>query len=112
MGLRPQEKTLLVHSVELPPQESGEIVHLPREHGDWEWMSFFVRRLQPGEVIRTRTASEEAAFVILGGTCVADWGQGPIHLGKRKTVSKYNRLSVISGDVVPMSEQTSWAFSS
>jgi 5-deoxy-glucuronate isomerase len=86
MGLRPQEKTLLVHSVELPPQESGEILHLPREHGDWEWMSFFVRRLQPGEVIRTRTASEEAAFVILGGTCVADWGQGRVHIGKRTTV--------------------------
>src|ERR1700751_504741 len=86
MGLIPQEKTLLVHSVELPPQESGEILHLPREHGDWEWMSFFVRRLQPGEVIRTRTASEEAAFVILGGTCVADWGQGRVHIGKRKTV--------------------------
>jgi 5-deoxy-glucuronate isomerase len=49
-------------------------------------MSFFVRRMQPGEVYQTRAYSEEAAFVILGGTCVADWGQGPKHLGKRKNV--------------------------
>jgi 5-deoxy-glucuronate isomerase len=86
MGLQPEEKTLLVHSFDLPPQESGELLHLPRKDGNWEWMSFFVRRLQPGKVIRTRTASEEAAFVILGGACVADWGQGSVRLGKRKTV--------------------------
>src|SRR5499425_2591016 len=86
MGIRPEEKTLLVHSLDLPAQESGELLHLPREHGVWEWMSFFVRRLQPGDVIDRGTASEEAAFVILGGTCVADWGQGRVHLGKRKTV--------------------------
>lgn len=86
MESRPEEKTLLVHSVDLPPDEGGELLHLTREHGNWEWMSFFVHRLQPGNVIRTRTAGEEAAFVILGGTCVADWGQGRVHAGKRKTV--------------------------
>jgi len=30
-------------------------------------MSFFVRRLQPGDVFQTRLEEEEAAFVILGG---------------------------------------------
>jgi 5-deoxy-glucuronate isomerase len=49
-------------------------------------MSFFVRRLQPGDVFETRTQDEEAAFVILGGTCVADWGSGPTSVGKRKDV--------------------------
>jgi 5-deoxy-glucuronate isomerase len=49
-------------------------------------MSFFVRRLQPGEVYRTATDREECAFVILGGTCAADWGQGARRLGKRKNV--------------------------
>lgn len=81
-----KEKTFLAHSANLAPQEAGELLHLPREQANWEWMSFFVRRLQPGDVFRTRTQGEEAAFVILGGTCVADWGQGPVSVGKRKTV--------------------------
>jgi 5-deoxy-glucuronate isomerase len=80
------EKTFLAHSVDLPPQQAGELLHLPREKADWEWMRFFVPRLQPRDVFQTHTQDEEAAFVILGGTCVADWGQGPVHLGKRKTV--------------------------
>ena len=86
MGLQTEEKAFLLHSSNLPPAEGGELLHLPREQGNWKWMSFFVRRLLPGNVIRRHTASEEAAFVILGGTCVADWGQGRVHLGKRKTV--------------------------
>jgi 5-deoxy-glucuronate isomerase len=49
-------------------------------------MRFFVRRLQQGEFYRTRSEKEEAAFVILGGTCVADWGEGPQRIGKRKDV--------------------------
>jgi 5-deoxy-glucuronate isomerase len=49
-------------------------------------MSFFVRRLQPGDVFQTRTEDEEAAFVFLGGTCLADWGQGVQPVGKRKNV--------------------------
>jgi 5-deoxy-glucuronate isomerase len=86
MSLEPEQKTLLVHSSNLPSHRGGELLHLAREQGNWEWMSFFVRRFMRGDVFRTQTGSEEAAFVILGGTCVADWGQGPIHLGKRKTV--------------------------
>ena len=35
---------------------------------------------------RRRTESEEAAFVLLGGTCTADWGQGAQRIGKRKNV--------------------------
>jgi 5-deoxy-glucuronate isomerase len=80
------EKTLLVHSAKLLPQQAGELLHLPRDRANWEWMSFFVRRLQPGDVLQTSTEGEEAAFVILGGTCLADWGQGSKPLGKRKNV--------------------------
>ena len=65
----------LVHSVTLPEGRSGDLLYLPREKAQWEWMSFFVHRLLPGEVLRTKTAAEEAAFVVLGGTCVADWGE-------------------------------------
>ncbi len=49
-------------------------------------MSFSVRRLQPGDAFRARTEEEEAAFVLLGGTCQTDWGQGPRSMGKRRNV--------------------------
>lgn len=80
------ESTVLVHSLDLPAQQAGELLHLPRQSAGWQWMSFFVRRLQPGDSLRTRTEQEEAAFVFLGGTCVGDWGQGKKQLGKRKNV--------------------------
>src|SRR5271166_1856058 len=76
----------LIHSISLPAEQAGELLHLPRQQAKWEWMSLFVRRLQPGDVYRTRTESEEAAFVLLGGTCRADWGRGPQHIGNRKNV--------------------------
>jgi 5-deoxy-glucuronate isomerase len=80
------ESTVLVRSLNLPPQQAGELLHLPRQKADWEWMSFVVRRLRSGDVFRTRTEHEEAAFVFLGGTCLADWGQGAQQVGKRKNV--------------------------
>jgi len=86
MESRLKETIFLAHSANLPPQEAGEVCHLSREQANWQWMSFVVRRLQPGDAFRTRTEGEEAAFVILGGTCVANWGQGAQELGKRKTV--------------------------
>ncbi len=76
----------LFHSSELPGQQSGELFHLSRQRAGWEWMSFFVRRLSPGQEYRTRTVGEEAVFVLLGGTCTADWGEGPKRIGKRKNV--------------------------
>jgi 5-deoxy-glucuronate isomerase len=76
----------LIHSRSLPPDQSGELLHLPRQTAMWEWMSFFVRRLLPGETYQAHTDREEAAFVLLGGTCFADWGQGEQEIGKRKNV--------------------------
>ena len=43
---------VLVHSRNLPPDQSGELFHLTRQQANWEWMSFFVRRLQPKEIYR------------------------------------------------------------
>jgi 5-deoxy-glucuronate isomerase len=80
------ESTVLAHSLNLPTQQAGEILHLPRQKAGWEWMSFFVRRLQPGDIFRTQTRHEEAAFVFLGGACDADWGQGAQQVGNRKNV--------------------------
>src|SRR6202022_2852704 len=76
----------LVHSKELTAEQSGELLHLDREEAGWKWMSMSVRRLQPGNVVRASTGTEECAFVLLGGKCTADWGNGPKRIGKRANV--------------------------
>ena len=76
----------VVHSQNLSPSGSGELLTLSRTEAKWEWMSFFVRRLQPGDSYRSMTEHEEAAFVLLGGTCHADWGQGAKKVGRRQNV--------------------------
>ena len=80
------ENTSVVHSRNLPSNEAGELIHLPRTDASWEWMSFYVRRVQSGETYRAGTEHEEAAFVLLGGKCEADWGEGKQSIGKRKNV--------------------------
>jgi 5-deoxy-glucuronate isomerase len=76
----------LVHSQKLSSERGGMLLHLPREQARWEWMSFSVRRLLPEETYATSTENEEAAFVILGGTCCADWGSGEVKIGERTDV--------------------------
>src|SRR5260370_42257034 len=78
------ESDLLVHSENPPSEQAGELLHLPRERAEWEWMSFFVRRLGRGDVYRADTNGEEAAFVLVGGTCHVDGWEGAEHIGKRK----------------------------
>ena len=76
----------VVHSQSLPDEKSGKLLHFSREDVRWEWMSMTVTRLAPGEIYRALTEGEEAAFVILGGRCAADWGTGVNHIGGRKNV--------------------------
>jgi len=76
----------LVRSNSLGTGSGGELLHLPRQQANWEWMSLFVRRLQPGDSYQARLEGEEAAFVLLGGKCTADWGTAPQQIGKRKDV--------------------------
>lgn len=71
------EPLFLVHSQDLAAGQSGELLHLAREQAGWKWMSMSVRRLQPGDIVRASARNEECAFVLLGGKCVADWGEGP-----------------------------------
>lgn len=66
--------------------DTGVLLYLPRERAQWEWMSFFVRRLKAGEKYDVFSKSEEIALVLLGGKCVVDWGRGPTEIGKRKNV--------------------------
>jgi 5-deoxy-glucuronate isomerase len=80
------DRRVLFSSVNFAPQQAGKLLDLHRHEAGWEWMSFFVHRAQPGEVFRTSTDNEEAVFVLLGGTCAADWGKGKQQLGKRKNV--------------------------
>jgi 5-deoxy-glucuronate isomerase len=75
-----------VASRKLPDHQGGELLSFTRESVQWEWMSLFVRRLLPGESYRASVENEEAAFVLLGGTCSADWGAGVKVIGKRKNV--------------------------
>jgi 5-deoxy-glucuronate isomerase len=79
-------RPFVVHSRSLPEGQSGELLRFTRESVQWEWMSMSAQRLNPGESYATTTNGEEAAFVILGGKCSANWGQGDQSIGKRKNV--------------------------
>src|SRR5207237_6770745 len=70
----------------LQPPESGELLRFTRQDVGWEWMSFLVRRLVPGQVWETRNAEEETVVLMLGGTSLADWGEGRQQIGQRKNV--------------------------
>ena len=74
----------LVHSQ--LSKTGGELLSLPRDAAGWEWMSFFVRRLMPGEAYGSHSQNEEAAIVLLSGECFADWGAGKQAIGARENV--------------------------
>jgi len=80
------DSTVLIHSSKVPAQHGGLLLDLPREKANWEWMSFFVRRLAAGDSLLVQTDREEAALVLLGGTCFCDWGKGKTRIGRRKDV--------------------------
>jgi len=79
-------RPFVVHSKPVAEGQSGELLRFSREGVQWEWMSMCVRRLNPGEAWESSTANEEAAFVILGGRCRADWGKGVHSIGARRNV--------------------------
>lgn len=79
-------RPFVIHSRHLAEGQSGELLRFSRESVQWEWMSMSARRLNPGELYETVSLGEEAAFVILGGHCMADWGQGEQSIGGRKNV--------------------------
>jgi 5-deoxy-glucuronate isomerase len=86
-----QESTMstlpdVVHSRNLPEGQSGELLRFSRDSVQWEWMSMAARRLNSGENYAATTKGEEAAFVILGGRCSANWGHGVQSIGGRKNV--------------------------
>ncbi len=74
------------NSHKLPPDEEGEFLSFTRQQAGWQWMSFAVRRLKPGQKLELRAEREEIAVIILGGKCYADWGCGVQLIGDRKNV--------------------------
>jgi len=76
----------VVRSNVLRPDQAGELVRFTREQAGWNWMSFAVHRLLPGQKIELMTDGEELVLVILGGRCLADWGQQEQLIGKRGNV--------------------------
>lgn len=81
--MSPQD--FLVHS-RRSADGAGDLLSLPREVAGWEWMSFFVHRLAPGQSLSVHAENEEVAIVLLGGKCVADWGEGEQKIGERAHV--------------------------
>jgi 5-deoxy-glucuronate isomerase len=76
----------VVRARKLPADQAGQLVSFTREEAGWEWMSFVVTRLLPGQVLELHTELEEMVLVLLGGTCTADWGAGEQSIGKRAHV--------------------------
>jgi 5-deoxy-glucuronate isomerase len=79
-------RPFVIHSRQLAEEQSGELLRFSRESVQWEWMSMSARRLSPGEAYEAVTRGEEAAFVILGGQCAANWGEGERAIGRRRNV--------------------------
>jgi 5-deoxy-glucuronate isomerase len=76
----------VVRAQNLPSDQAGEMVGFTREQAGWEWMSFVVTRLLPGQSLELRTGDEELVLVWLGGKCVANWGAGEQSVGARANV--------------------------
>ena len=53
----------VVRARNLPPDQAGELVGFTREQAGWEWMSFVVTRLLPGQRLELRTGDEEMVLV-------------------------------------------------
>jgi 5-deoxy-glucuronate isomerase len=76
----------VVRARKLAPAEGGELVGFTRQQAGWEWMSFKVTRLLPGEELQWRTGDEEMVLLWLGGVSLADWGEGVQKVGGRANV--------------------------
>jgi 5-deoxy-D-glucuronate isomerase len=85
----------VVRARNVPSDQAGELVGFTREQAGWEWMSFAVTRLLPGQTLELRAVDEEMVLVLLGGRCIADWALVLNRLGKEKLFSMAFRLAFI-----------------
>ena len=77
---------VLIHPVRVPPSERGVLISVTRQQAGWDTINFSVRRFIEGENWQGNTGEEEAAFIVLGGRVVADWGEGQLEIGARPDV--------------------------
>lgn len=77
---------LIYHSRNTPPDRNGTLLSMTREEAGWTTMGFFVRRLAKGASYECGADKEEVVIVVLGGRCVADWGEGKQQIGEREHV--------------------------
>ena len=76
----------VVHSHELQPGASGELLRFSRQDAGWEWMGFCARRLGPGETWQQQRSGEETVYVLLSGKCTAEWDGQKQQIGERNSV--------------------------
>lgn len=76
----------VVRARKLAPDQGGEMVAFTRQEAGWEWMSFAVTRLLPGQTKEARTRGEEMVLLWLCGRSTADWGTGRESVGGREDV--------------------------
>jgi 5-deoxy-glucuronate isomerase len=97
-----------VQSHALPDGCGGNLISFSRQEVQWEWMGMTVRRMMPGENWTQSWSGEEAAYVLLSGVCVADWGQGAQRIGGRKSVfdGLPYTVYVSAGDSVTFTSET------
>jgi 5-deoxy-glucuronate isomerase len=76
----------VVRARKLAPDQGGDLVAFTRQEAGWEWMSFAVTRLLPGQTKEARTNDEEMVLLWLGGRSTADWGAGRESVGGREDV--------------------------
>jgi 5-deoxy-glucuronate isomerase len=76
----------VVRSRGLKAGEAGELAGFSRDAVGWDWMSFSVRRLLPGDSWTCRHAGDETACVILSGLCTVALGGKIQGIGQRKSV--------------------------
>lgn len=80
------EARYVAHSGRLPASQSGELLNLPRNQAGWQWMSFQARQIAAGDTWSGGSNDEETALVLLGGKCLANWGDGEQLIGERADV--------------------------
>jgi 5-deoxy-glucuronate isomerase len=76
----------VVRSRNLKAGAAGELVGFSREQVGWDWMSFSVQRLLPGDSWTCHHLGQETACVILSGTCTAVFSSASHDIGERKSV--------------------------
>ncbi len=76
----------LVRPAGIPAGQPGVLLTVTPEEAGWSTLGFTVRRLAPGDVLKSETADHETAIVVLGGKMSIDWGEGARSIGGRENV--------------------------